>query len=97
MQKLLTVKDITELLQISYSTLYRWLKAGSFPAPINGRGKKLLWHPSQIEEWSNYRESQATTSATDTNPTKRKQRDKDYHERQRKADIVLRRHATACS
>jgi excisionase family DNA binding protein len=95
MEKLLTVREVTDLLRISYSTLYRWLSAGTFPAPVNGRGKKLLWHLSQIEDWANYRQSQSAISATATSPTQRKQREKDYRERLAAADRALQRHRTS--
>jgi len=94
MEKLLTVREVTDLLRISYSTLHRWLSAGKFPAPVNGRGKKLLWHLSQIEDWANYRQSQSATSTTVTSPTQRKQRDKDYRNRLAVADATLQRHRT---
>ena len=64
MERLLTVRELMDLLQISYPTLYRWRKDGTFPQPVNGsgRGKKLLWHPAGIERWSNYRQSLSSAS-----------------------------------
>jgi len=97
MEKLLTAREVMDLLRISYSTLYRRLKTGTFPAPVNGRGKKLLWHPSQIEDWSNYRQSQSAISTSVTSPAKRRQQDKDYRERQAAADRALQRHRTGTS
>jgi len=94
MEKLLTVCEVTDLCRISYSTLYRWLSAGKFPAPVNGRGNKLLWNPSQIEDWANYRQSQSATGTTVTSPVKRKQQEKDYRERQAAAERSLERHRT---
>jgi predicted DNA-binding transcriptional regulator AlpA len=56
MRALLTIRDLKALLQVSESTLRRWLAAtragtGNFPWPINGFGKKLLFRPEDIEAW----------------------------------------------
>ena len=36
---------------LSYSTLCRMMNAGTFPQPVNGRGRKLLWTQSAIAAW----------------------------------------------
>ena len=51
MEKLLTTKEVCELVRVKYSTIYRWLKAGTFPKPVTERGRKMLWTPESIETW----------------------------------------------
>ena len=51
MEKLLTTKEVCELVRVKYPTIDRWLKAGTFPKPITGRGRKLLWTQESIETW----------------------------------------------
>jgi len=51
MERLLTIKDITDLCRVGYSTVYRWRKNGTFPEPV-GEGK-LLWTERSIIDWMN--------------------------------------------
>jgi excisionase family DNA binding protein len=46
----LTAKQLTELLQVSKPTLYRYLKAG-FPKPIRMGPKAVRWERSIVESW----------------------------------------------
>jgi predicted DNA-binding transcriptional regulator AlpA len=57
MQKLLTLRDLLPLLQVSEATIRRWLAetrrgAGNFPKPVNGFKRKLLFRPEDIESWA---------------------------------------------
>ena len=57
MQKLLTLRDLLPILQVSEPTIRRWLAearrgTGNFPKPINGFKRKLLFHPAEIERWA---------------------------------------------
>ena len=92
MKKLLTQRDLCELLRVQYSTLNRWLNAGTFPQPVNGRGRKLLFDPVAIEDWVKSR--QQPVVLTTTPPAKRRRDKKSFEERQAAAQAVLQRHAT---
>ncbi|OCG07404.1 hypothetical protein A9G15_09345 [Gilliamella apis] len=48
--KLKTVCDITTL---SKATIYREIKQGKFPAPIQLTDRSVGWLMSEIEEWIN--------------------------------------------
>lgn len=48
--KLKTVCDITTL---SKATIYREIKQGKFPAPIQLTNRSVGWLMSEIEEWIN--------------------------------------------
>ena len=88
MNRLLTQRDVCNLLRITYPTLYRWLKDGRFPEPVNGRGRKLLWSPEVVEEWVNAR-SPVPISV----PTKsEKQKAREFIERQKRAKDTLAKH-----
>jgi len=90
MEKLLTLKDVTEAVCLSYQTLHRLMKAGAFPQPVNGRGRKLLWTQSSIEDWMN-RNATSQPATTPVRPSKRQQ-DKEYRNRQEAAEKALERH-----
>ena len=99
MNRLLTQWEVCEFLRISYSTLCRWLNAGTFPQPVNGRGrgKKLLWTQDAITQWMN-RNSESIDIAplvNVCNPSKLKREAREWEERQRLAKATLERHA-AC-
>lgn len=55
--ELVTFKEIAEMLdRLSEPTIRRYIResrAGrsSFPLPITAKGKKALWHRSDIENW----------------------------------------------
>ena len=56
MQALLTIRDLIPLLQVSEPTIRRWVSEsrkgiGTFPKPINGAKRKLLFNPVEIETW----------------------------------------------
>ena len=91
MNKLLTQRDLCELLRVQYSTLNRWLNAGTFPQPVNGRGKKLLFDPAAIEDWIKSRQQSAAPAFT--SPAKRRRDKKSFEQRQTAAQAVLQRHA----
>lgn len=50
---LLSRKEILAYLKISRSTLYRWVKSGYFPKPIQNQGltTQVRWKFKDIEQW----------------------------------------------
>jgi len=88
MTKLLTLKDIMEMCNVGYSTLYRWRKNRAFPESV-GVGK-LLWTEQQIFEWLN-RQSNPVTPAVTTS-AQRKRNKKSFEQRQAAATAALQRH-----
>jgi predicted DNA-binding transcriptional regulator AlpA len=94
MEKLLTVRDVTNLLQISYSTLCRWLDAGTFPQPVNGRNRKLLWTEQSVVEWTNRQSTPVnSTPLPNVSPSQQKRETKAFQQRQEAAKQTLERHA----
>ena len=93
MNRLLTQQEVCDLLRISYPTLYRWMNSGTFPAPVNGRGRKLLWTQDAIEEWTN-RQS-PVNAPTPAGAAKKRRERKSYEQRQALAEAALRRHRSS--
>jgi len=93
MNKLLTQQEVCELVRISYPTLYRWLKLETFPPPVNGRGRKLLWTQDAIEEWMSRSATPSDRNNADSPPDKsERQRAREFIERQERARRVLEQH-----
>ena len=88
MKKLLTQGEVCELLRMRYGTLNRMLNAGGFVAPVNGRGKKLLFDPDAVEAWIKSRQQQVAPAAN----SQRKRDKKSFEQRQAAADAALQRH-----
>ena len=91
MEKLLILQEVLELTRVSYPTISRWLNAGTFPQPVNGRGRKLLWTQGSIEQWMN-RQSVPISIPVITTPKERRQAEKAYQARQEAAHAALERH-----
>lgn len=63
---LLRFKEVTELLGVSRSTIYSWLKENNFPKPQRLGPKILFWQRADVEAWATQ-----TPPSTDTDyPTR---------------------------
>jgi len=51
-----TRHDLEKLLKVSPATIYRWMKAGTFPAAIHLGVNMVRWRASDIEAWIAERE-----------------------------------------
>ncbi len=49
--QLLRVKDVERELGISRTTIWRLVKAGTFPPPLRITSKAIAWRRSDIEAW----------------------------------------------
>lgn len=47
---LLTAKQISQAINKSKATIYRWVKTGKFPKPIK-INNSTLWRASEINAW----------------------------------------------
>jgi predicted DNA-binding transcriptional regulator AlpA len=88
MDQLLTLTEVLALVGVTYSTILRWRNAGTFPEPHNGRGKKLFWTQSSIENWMN-RQPQPVSSPIIITPKKQRKTDDTVYQAARAA---LERH-----
>ena len=49
--RLLRERDVCEMVAVSRSTLWRWVKTGSFPAPTRFGPSAVRWQLSVVQEW----------------------------------------------
>ena len=49
----LTIKEVSELLRISVSTINRLIKRGEFPPKIKISSRRIVFMKHHIEEWVN--------------------------------------------
>lgn len=52
---LLRVSEVCRWLNVSKSTIYKWVKDGHFPQPLVLGDHASRWQESDIEEWLNSR------------------------------------------
>lgn len=48
----LTIREVSESLKVSKSTLWRWIKAGLFPKPVHLGPKAVRWRVSDLAAWN---------------------------------------------
>ena len=51
LERLISRKETLILIGISNATLWRWIKAGRFPAPMKIGKKKVAWRSSVLATW----------------------------------------------
>ena len=51
LERLIGRKETLLLIGISNATLWRWIKAGRFPAPMKIGKKKVAWRSSVLAQW----------------------------------------------
>ncbi len=49
--RLLRLRDVTERTGLGSSTIYRYINAGTFPAPVKIGGVTARWLESEIAAW----------------------------------------------
>lgn len=49
--RILSIKDLMQILNLGRTTIYSLLKRGEFPAPLRLSPRRIGWRISQIEEW----------------------------------------------
>lgn len=47
----LSVNQVAERFNVSPDSIWRWKRAGDFPAPVKLGGNTTRWRLSDIEEW----------------------------------------------
>lgn len=50
-ERLLRLRDVKTTTGLGSSTIYRFIQAGTFPAPLKIGGFASRWRESQIHEW----------------------------------------------
>ena len=49
--RLLTLRDVRDATQLSRSTIYRYVAAERFPAPIRTGPNTVRWRASELDNW----------------------------------------------
>ena len=54
--KLIFKPELLELLRVSYSSIFSWMRAGKFPlvhiiGPSSGRSSRIAWFASEVQAW----------------------------------------------
>ena len=49
--QILRERDVRALLGVSKVTLWRWRRAGNFPAPIRLGPNVIAWRRADVDEW----------------------------------------------
>ena len=55
-RRYLLLKDVIARVQLSRSTIYRQIAAGSFPSPYSLSANRSGWLETEIDDWCNTRE-----------------------------------------
>ncbi|MCI4400265.1 MAG: AlpA family phage regulatory protein [Campylobacteraceae bacterium] len=50
-EQLLRLKQVVQLTNISRATIWRWVKAGSFPKPMKITNRVVVWKNSDIQAY----------------------------------------------
>lgn len=51
MKRLMREREVLARLNCSRSTIYRWRKAGHFPAPLSLGENSVAWLESEVDTW----------------------------------------------
>jgi prophage regulatory protein len=60
----LTLREITSIMKVATSTLYRWMDEGKFPRPVKLGENCTRWRVSDIKVWQDAREREPTLKKT---------------------------------
>ncbi len=50
-RRLLTARDVADVLGVDVRTVRRWREAGKLPAPLTLGDSVLRWHPEDVDAW----------------------------------------------
>lgn len=59
MERIISISDMTQLLNIDRRTLWVWhAKRGVFPAPIKNEGRTIGWPETVYQNWLNTKKAE---------------------------------------
>lgn len=61
--RLIRRPEVEEMTGLPKSTLYDYLAAGTFPAPVKLSARSVAWRLSEVEAWIESRQSARTSKA----------------------------------
>jgi prophage regulatory protein len=60
LDRILRTAEILQVTGVSNATIWRWIKTGSFPAPLKLGPQAVGWRESALREWLESREPAVT-------------------------------------
>ena len=51
--RILRMPDVLEIVNVSRTTIWRQVKAGTFPAPVKLSPRAVGWRKSEVDAWMN--------------------------------------------
>lgn len=48
--RLLQKAEVTEMVGVSYPTIWRWMRDGKFPRPVE-MGERSMWIMDEVQDW----------------------------------------------
>lgn len=55
--RIMRIQEVTAVIGVGRSSLYKWMKAGSFPASVQLGARAIGWRSSAIDRWIQARPS----------------------------------------
>ncbi|MEV9633324.1 AlpA family phage regulatory protein [Burkholderia pseudomallei] len=55
--KLLRLIGVLDTVGVKKTTLYRWIREGTFPAPVRLGTRSVGWHAADVQPWIESRQS----------------------------------------
>jgi prophage regulatory protein len=56
---MIRMKSLARLIGVDRATIYRWMKAGTFPQPVNVGEHAMSFYEDEVIEWQKQREEQS--------------------------------------
>ena len=56
-RKFLRLPAVIEMVGMKRATIYKWIKAGTFPEPVQLGPRAVAWDQEKIAEWQSNRET----------------------------------------
>ena len=57
MERYVTLPQVCENLQTSRQSIWRWVREGTFPAPVKLGERKVAWRESDLRRWETSRQA----------------------------------------
>jgi prophage regulatory protein len=59
----LRLNEVKKVIGVSGSTIWAWVKAGTFPAPVKLAANTTAWHAADVDAWAKARIAESRKAA----------------------------------
>jgi len=63
--RVIPIAELSRLTSLSTATIYRWIKGGQFPSPLQLGPNRVGWLSSEVQEWLKSRRRAASTAGAE--------------------------------